>query len=194
MSRYKNATMKTYTFGVDTVHTRKCDLYLDESGEIEVSYKSGTSEGGLISYAGMAQGEGHYWLESIMNGGRASLHRFPDSQILEGYWEVEEEKEKGMWRIELGKFANPVTGEKIPESDAPLVEEPDGLDEKLDDLFKRAKEEEVETEEDWGESSPRIYRFPLRHDWNVRLRLPDDLTRREGKRLASFVKSLSNEY
>ena len=121
------------------------------------------------------------------------MHRFPDSLILEGYWE--EDDAKGMWRIELGKFADAVTGEEIPEPDSTLSTEPESLDEELENLLNRDANEEVEEmeEEDWDESRPRFYSFPLRYDWDVRLRLPKDLTRREGRRLASFVKALSNE-
>lgn len=193
MSRYKNATMRTYTFGVDNVSKKKCEVCLDEDGEIEVSYRCSSNENGYTSYEGKAQGDGHYLLESVTPAGRASLHRFPDSLILEGYWE--EDDAQGMWRIELGKFADAVTGEESPESDSTLFTEPKNLDEELENLLNRTEnKEEVEVEEDWDESHPRFYSFPLRYDWNVRLRLPKDLTRREGKRLASFVKALSSEY
>jgi len=63
---------------------------------IEVAYDD---EGGAVCYRGRNNGDGHYDLTSAEIAGRASLHRFPDSHVLEGYWE--EESRRGMWRIWL---------------------------------------------------------------------------------------------
>lgn len=53
----------------------------------------------LVQYQGKANGEGHFELYGIGFHGHASLHMFPGSSILEGFWE--EEGYRGMWRIKL---------------------------------------------------------------------------------------------
>ena len=169
MSSHTNSTMTTCTFGDDAVETQKCDVTFSEDGEILISYEGDDI---YIVYRGNEKSAGHYLLEGEP-AGRASLHRFPGSMILEGYWE--ESGENGMWRIQLATVADAVTGLKCL---TPPV------DEKLE-------EDEEEEDDSWGELAPRIYAFPLRYDWNVSLSLPNDITRREGRRLASFVKSLS---
>ena len=59
------------------------------------------------------------------------------------------------------------------------------------DDVQRAEDLPDDDDNDWA-SHPRRYKFPLRNDWDVFLRLPDDLTRREGKRLAAFINSLAH--
>ena len=202
MSRsiYKNVAMTIFTFGQEAAESLKCEVRLFEDGEIEVSYKHRASPGGTRVYAGQEQGAGHYLLENKNSSGRASLHRFKDSLILEGFWEENTEEEndvgediilKGMWRIELDDVKDEVTGIEILRSVSTSSADLD-LDEE--------EEEELgveEDEEDWGEDEPvraRLYNFALRYGWDVRLSLPIDMTRREGLRLASFVKSLSCDY
>ena len=84
--------------------------------------------------------------------------------------------------------------EYLPENGSPCrtVAMP-GVNKGEDDdyLLLEPEEEEEDEDDDWS-SKPRRYRFPLRSDWDVNLRLPDDMTRREGKRMAAFIKSLSH--
>ena len=188
MSHYKNATSCTYFLGKEAAESSACEVRITEKEKIVVSYET---DDGYTVYKGQEQGKGHYLLESDEPSGRGSLHRFDGSQILEGYWE--EEGSKGMWRIELAEISDDVTG------DAADVDEPvSGLENNNTENAVVAEEQEISTTNDSQDSEsfewetiPKFYRFPLRHDWTVQLRIPDDLTRREGKRLARFVKSLS---
>ena len=191
MSRYKNATMETLTFGEDAAESRKCDVRFLDDGGIEVNYINSTTITGYTTYEGNEKGGGHYFLESDEPSGRSTLHRFKGSPILEGFWE-EEEGKKGMWRIQLSQVDDEVTGVDISSLESTSFDEM-AFDEELENLICREESvEEEEEEEEWGdEPVPRIYNFALRYDWDVRLSLPADLTRREGSRLASFVKALS---
>lgn len=188
MSHYKNATSGTYFLGKEAAESSACEVRITEKGEIVVSYET---DDGYTIYKGQEQGKGHYLLESDEPFGRGSLHRFEGSQILEGYWE--EDGSKGMWRIELAEISDDVTG------DAADVDEPvSSLENGNTENAVFDEEQEISTTNDSQDSEsfewetiPKFYRFPLRHDWTVQLRIPDDLTRREGKRLARFVKSLS---
>lgn len=66
------------------------------NGLIEVAYDD---EIGTVTYRGKQRGEGHYELACLERNGKASLHHFPDSHFIEGYWK--EGRIRGMWRIEL---------------------------------------------------------------------------------------------
>lgn len=63
---------------------------------IEVAYDD---EEGPVCYRGKNNGDAHYDLEAPERIGRASLHCFPGSHFLEGYWQ--EGQCRGMWRIQL---------------------------------------------------------------------------------------------
>ncbi len=186
MTNYKDASMTICTFGqIQTVDSIKCDVNLNEDGVIEVSYKSKATLRGCTVYDGQENGEGHYLIESEKPVFRGSLHRFPGSMMLEGYWE--KEGDQGMWRIELDEVLDAVTGESAYEVFEPEEVGKDPEDDAFDLLL--IDEEEVESG-DWT-SNPRQYTFPMRSDWDVVFTLPDDMNRREGKRLARFVKSIS---
>ena len=58
------------------------------------------ADGEHTSYRGQEQGPGHFELHGNGFDGRATLHMFEGSNILEGGWV--EEGAKGMWRIRLG--------------------------------------------------------------------------------------------
>lgn len=180
MSHYKNATYWTFHFGKEAAESHPCEVRIMDDGEIVVSYETDSD---FVLYKGEEQGAGHYLLECEEPQGRASLHRFPDSLILEGYWE--EDGLKGMWRIELGEVADEVTGE-IGEADTEKLNDDSVL---LAEINREVDEELEEELDDWGPIM-RKYRFPLRDDQGVVFRLPDDLTRREGQRLANFIESL----
>lgn len=176
MRQYKDATMERWTVGADAMASQLCEVRLGDSGEIEVTYQ--TESDGIVSYEGMEQDEGHYQLESTSPDGHATLHRFSGGLILEGYWEAG--GERGMWRITLGQTPDRVVGKEPGDwSDNGDVRRVADLPDDDDEV------------DDWA-SHPRRYKFPLRNDWDVYLRLPDDLTRREGKRMAAFIKSLAH--
>jgi len=63
---------------------------------IEVAYDD---DEGAVCYRGKNSGDGHYQLTATERNGRASLHCFPGSNFMEGYWH--EGDSRGMWRIEL---------------------------------------------------------------------------------------------
>ncbi len=67
---------------------------------IEVAYDD---DDGPVVYRGKNKGDGHFDLLAPERQGHASLHQFPDSNFLEGYW-VEDDV-NGMWRIKLGKLS-----------------------------------------------------------------------------------------
>lgn len=69
-----------------------CVVKIDEN-EILVEYE----DDGTVQYRGRNKGTGHFELLSPDVGGKASLHMFPSSSILEGSWI--EGSERGMWKI-----------------------------------------------------------------------------------------------
>lgn len=183
---YRNVTLNIYPIGQAPLEPRPCHVRLVRNGMINVCFEK---DGKSIIYHGCESGNGHYLLVNEDLGGRSSLHRFSESLILEGYWE--EKASSGMWRIELGEVADRVSGEDKAWVDA-IRDLP--LDGDVEPILDAQMEAGTEEEEDWP--SPQIlrYRFPLRSDLAVMLNLPDDLSKREGKRLARFVESLSCEY
>lgn len=72
-----------------------CTVKITEQ-EILVEY----DDEGLCQYAGHNDGTGHYHLNLRDGDGRATLHQFPGSRLLEGSWI--EDGARGMWRIEIG--------------------------------------------------------------------------------------------
>lgn len=173
---YKKATRWTYYFSQKAVERMPCEVRInDESGEIAISYES---DDGYTVYSGIESGDGRYMLECKEAQGKASLHRFPNGPILEGYWE--ENGLKGMWRIELGEISDTVTGVETQDS----ADEGEGPADELDRLIAKTDED------DWGPRRNR-YRFPLREDETVSFSIPEDITRKEVRRLAGFILSLS---
>lgn len=72
---------------------------LSDDGSIEVTYDD--SEG-TACYRGKDIGHGHFELADPERNGRASLHYFPNSHFMEGYWqEGDHPNIRGMWRIQL---------------------------------------------------------------------------------------------
>ena len=94
MPVWKNCFIDTYyDDGLDAGHP--CEVRLDET-VIEICYKDGPE---FARYIGKNNGYGHFELRDDQVDGRASLHMFPGSKILEGYWS--EQGLRGMWRITL---------------------------------------------------------------------------------------------
>ena len=74
-----------------------CEVRID-NGEIVVSFDR---DDGPVLYRGMDRGHGHYILASAEEEARATLHGLLGSVFLEGYWEIVDKRECGMWRIRL---------------------------------------------------------------------------------------------
>jgi hypothetical protein len=92
-SVWKHSVMTSYCEG--EVYEDSCEVRM-APGKIWVSYR--TEEGPTL-YEGEETAPGHYKLLSPAQNGRASLHRFPEDDILEGFWI--EMGFQGMWRIQL---------------------------------------------------------------------------------------------
>lgn len=98
MQTWKNSS-------ADIIFYDMTPAYVNERGyivrlsedEIEVTYDD---DEGAVCYRGKSKGSGHFELHAPERDGKASLHCFPDSQVLEGYWQ--EGGTRGMWRIRLG--------------------------------------------------------------------------------------------
>jgi hypothetical protein len=61
---------------------------------------------------GLRNGQGHYHLVAPDGSMQATLHRFKDSQILEGYWT--RRGRRGFWRIQLPETALAIEAMKAP--------------------------------------------------------------------------------
>jgi len=95
---YQQSKMDTVYYDGDVAaEGDACEVKIG-NGEIVVSYEEG---GGFAVYKGEEVSEGHFILEYPENKGKASLHRFANSNTLEGFWV--EGGAKGFWRIYLEK-------------------------------------------------------------------------------------------
>jgi hypothetical protein len=65
--------------------------------EILIEYHD--EDRGTVQYRGLNDGSGHFELSSKVTSGRATLHMFPKSTVLEGSWI--EDGARGMWLIHL---------------------------------------------------------------------------------------------
>jgi hypothetical protein len=92
-SVWKHSVMTSFSEG--DVSEDKCEVRI-APGRIWVSYR--TDEGPTV-YDGEETAPGHFKLLCPAQKGRASLHRFPDDDVLEGFWI--EYGFQGMWRIQL---------------------------------------------------------------------------------------------
>ena len=73
----------------------ECQVQIDGT-KIVVFYKR---PDGLMVYEGEVVAPGHFRLTCARNSSRATLHRIPGENLLEGHWTHEEDQ--GMWRIQL---------------------------------------------------------------------------------------------
>jgi hypothetical protein len=96
MTVWNNSKMTVY-YPASESSEADCVVKIDEQ-EILVEYDD---DGTLRQYRGLNRGDGHFSLEMHAPGtsGKASLHMFDGSTILEGYWC--EDSYRGMWRIKL---------------------------------------------------------------------------------------------
>jgi hypothetical protein len=99
MQVWSKCTAEVYYFDAEPAALEKEKYIVRLSDEIiEVVYDD--DDGHPVCYRGINNGDGHFNLLAAECDGKATLHRFPGSEYLEGYWR--EGGEKGMWRIRLG--------------------------------------------------------------------------------------------
>jgi hypothetical protein len=94
MPVWKNCQNRQF---IDEGDLADCDVRIDGK-EIVVSFKG--DDGNPVVYIGKEIGDGHYELRS-KDHGTATLHRFPKSHFLEGFWR--DGSDEGMWRIVLNR-------------------------------------------------------------------------------------------
>ena len=82
-------------FHADGSENWPCEVVIQE-GRIAVSY---TGDDGYVTYTGSEVEPGHFRLTSKDVSGQATLHRFNDTETLEGGWI--EDGYRGMWTIDL---------------------------------------------------------------------------------------------
>jgi hypothetical protein len=73
----------------------ECQVRIDGT-KIVVSYEQ---HDGPTVYEGEEVASGHFRLTCVRKSGRATLHRMPGENLLEGHWSQGEDQ--GMWRIRL---------------------------------------------------------------------------------------------
>ena len=92
----RNSTLFTYYDFGNPASELPCEVCF-EGEAIAVSF---ADEGTRVVYRGHTSGAGHWRLECVSGAkGRATLHRFEDEDVLEGWWL--ENGSEGMWRIRL---------------------------------------------------------------------------------------------
>jgi len=93
---YQNSKMDTIYYDSEkAAEGDDCEVKLGNH-EIIISYAEGN---GFGMYKGKELSPGHFSLEYPEKNGKASLHMFSDSKILEGFWV--EDGARGFWRIHL---------------------------------------------------------------------------------------------
>jgi hypothetical protein len=90
------ASMDTVYYTADDAWLRTPCKVTIGSGRIAVSYDI---DGENYRYVGNELAPGHFELSLDDGDGRASLHMFPNSKLIEGYWK--EDGAEGFWRIFL---------------------------------------------------------------------------------------------
>ena len=94
MEVFDRALMDTYC--ADGIYfDHPCKVRIDEE-MLVIEY---LNESEQCAYRGHSSGQGHYRLQGVHTKADATLHRFADAKILEGFWA--ENGEQGMWRIRL---------------------------------------------------------------------------------------------
>jgi hypothetical protein len=91
VSTWKHSLLASY----DRERTGKCQVEIRGS-KIVVSYEQ---HDGLVVYEGEEIAPGHFELACARKSGRATLHRVPGGNLLEGHWV--QGRDQGMWRIQL---------------------------------------------------------------------------------------------
>ncbi|MGU3495015.1 hypothetical protein ACLBXM_13310 [Xanthobacteraceae bacterium A53D] len=94
MTIYKNSSFEVFQSDT-TQYSWPCEVIID-GNVIKISYEDG---GEYVIYTGLEVEPGHYRLTADSVGGKATLHRFGDDDVFDGYW-IEGGYE-GMWRLTL---------------------------------------------------------------------------------------------
>ena len=94
MPIWNDCTMTILYHSDDESENSDCVVKID-GNRILVEYE----DDGIVQYEGEENGEGHFVLNGVGFDGRASLHMFHGSSLLEGSWV--EEGYRGMWKIKL---------------------------------------------------------------------------------------------
>ena len=95
MEMYKNSRIDVLHYDDNSYEDDPCQVRIGE-GDIVVDYEE---DGKRIVYKGKEIEIGHFELICEDVNGRATLHRFPKANILEGSWV--EDGTRGMWKIRL---------------------------------------------------------------------------------------------
>lgn len=95
MAIWNSSRMLTVYYAAFPSSERRCVVKMTDQ-EILVEYQ----DDGTWQYRGIAKGEGHFELSCPELQGKASLHMFSGSLVLEGSWV--QDGERGMWCIQLG--------------------------------------------------------------------------------------------
>ena len=93
MTLYRKSSMEM--FSTDGQWSHPCEVRID-GRHIAVSYKD---NGIIILYEGPELEPGHFELRAKGVVGKATLHRFANDEMLDGWWL--ENGNEGMWRISL---------------------------------------------------------------------------------------------
>jgi hypothetical protein len=91
---WPNSKFDSLWYSGDILRDLPCRVRIGD-GHIEVTYE----DDGLVSYSGTEVGAGHFNLKRMDVAGEATLHMFPGTRIMDGYWV--EGPSSGMWRISL---------------------------------------------------------------------------------------------
>jgi hypothetical protein len=92
---WRNARADIFFYDAAAETAVPCEVKID-ADSVVISYRDET---GWINYSGPNSGSGHFELRADRVDGRSSMHMFPGSAFLEGFWI--EEGQRGMWRISL---------------------------------------------------------------------------------------------
>ena len=95
MTIWHKSKMSTVYFSADESSENYDCVVTIENEKILVEYE----DEGRVQYFGREIGKGHFSLECPEHSGKASLHMFEGSEILEGSWV--ESSYRGMWKIKL---------------------------------------------------------------------------------------------
>lgn len=95
MAIWRNSTIQNFCAD-GTVYDLPSEVRIDQ-GKLVLSFRDGGTQ---EVWVGIEDGAGHYHLTCAANGATATLHRFSDDDVLDGWWSVPR-KGYGMWRITL---------------------------------------------------------------------------------------------
>ena len=96
MSIWHHAKMTSVFYDADDADIDSPCIVEIVGSRISVRYDA---DGNMREYSGGEMGVGHYVLACPEVNGKATLHQFADSKIMEGSWV--ESGTRGMWRISL---------------------------------------------------------------------------------------------